>query len=129
STNFDDPKLNEMTNRSQESISIHGFQGDKDTVYIGGQDKKMAHSIKKELEKEGFNVEKSTNNINGRSSKNIINENDSGTGVQLEISTYMRKSLVKKDNLNRKTRENMNKYLDSNYDFAEAVTKVIRSQT
>ncbi|MGE0974930.1 poly-gamma-glutamate hydrolase family protein [Staphylococcus cohnii] len=129
STNFDDPKLKEMTNRSQESISIHGFQGDKDIVYIGGQDKKMAQSIKKELEKEGFNVEKSPNNINGRSSKNFINENDSGSGVQLEISTSIRKSFFKKDNLNRKTRENTNKYRNSIYDFAESVTKGIRSQT
>src|SRR5699024_3873002 len=95
----------------------------------GGQDKKMAQSIKKELEKEGFNVEKSPNNINGRYSKNFINENDSGSGVQLEICTSIRKSFFKKDNLNRKTRENMNKYRNSIYDFAEAVTKGIRSQT
>ena len=56
STNFDDPKLKEMTNRSQESISIHGFQGDKDIVYIGARIKNGA--IHKKIRKEGFNVEK-----------------------------------------------------------------------
>ena len=129
STSFDDPKLKDMVYKSNESISIHGIRDEKKVVYIGGKDKDMSQSIQKELEKEGFNVEKSPNNINGRSSKNFINENDSGSGVQLEISTSIRKSFFKKDNLNRKTRENTNKYRDSIYDFAESVTKGIRSQT
>ncbi|MBO1205967.1 MULTISPECIES: poly-gamma-glutamate hydrolase family protein [Staphylococcus] len=129
STRFDDSKLKEMSNKSKESISIHGFQSDENAVYIGGRDKKMADSIKKELEKEGFNVEESPNRIDGSSNNNFINKNDSGSGVQLEISTSIRKSFFKKDNLDRKTRENTSKYRQSIYDFAEAVTKGIHSQT
>ena len=129
STRFDDPKLIKLTNKSNESISIHGIQEQKKVVYIGGKDKAMAKSITKELEKEGFNVEKSPNYVNGDSSKNIINKNDTGSGVQLEISTQYRKSFFDHGRLDRKTRENPNDYKQSIYDFAEAVTKGIKEQT
>ncbi|PHK48560.1 poly-gamma-glutamate hydrolase family protein [Staphylococcus edaphicus] len=129
STRFDDPKLIKLTNKSNESISIHGVQEQKKVVYIGGKDKAMAKSITKALEKEGFNVEKSPNYVNGDSSKNIINQNDTGSGVQLEISTQYRKSFFDNKRLDRQTRENPNDYKQSIYDFAEAVTQGIKEQT
>ena len=49
-----------MVYKSNEAISIHGIEEDNKAVYIGGKDKKMAKSITKHLEKEGFNVKKST---------------------------------------------------------------------
>ncbi|WP_436860900.1 poly-gamma-glutamate hydrolase family protein [Staphylococcus caeli] len=129
STRFDDPKLIKMTNESNEAVSIHGIQEQKKVVYIGGKDKAMAKSIKKELEKEGFNVEKSPQYVNGDSSNNIINKNDTGSGVQLEISTQYRKSFFDNSSLSRKTRENTSNYKQSIYDFAEAVTKGVKTQT
>ncbi|PTI16451.1 poly-gamma-glutamate hydrolase family protein, partial [Staphylococcus xylosus] len=129
STNFDDPKLKDMIYKSNESISIHGIRDEKKVVYIGGKDKDMSQSIQKELEKEGFNVEQSPNYVNGDSNNNIINKNDTGSGVQLEISTKYRKSFFDNGDFNRKTRENTNNYRQSIYDFAEAVTKGIKQQT
>src|SRR5699024_5080437 len=126
---FDDSKLKEMSNKSKESISIHDFQSDENAVYIGGRDKKMADSIKKELEKEGFNVEESPNRIDGSSNNNFINKKDSSYDVKIEITTYIKKIFFKKNNLDIKTRENTSKYRQSIYDFAEAVTKGIHSQT
>ena len=128
STRFDDPKLKDMIYKSNESISIHGIREEKKVVYIGGKDKDMSQSIRKELEKEGFNVEQSPNYVNGDSSNNIINKNDTGSGVQLEISTKYRKSFFDNGDFNRKTRENTNDYKQSIYDFAEAVTKGIKQQ-
>ncbi|MCG7337926.1 poly-gamma-glutamate hydrolase family protein [Staphylococcus sp. ACRSN] len=129
STNFDDPKLTEMVYKSNEAISIHGIEEDKKAVYIGGKDKKMAKSITKYLEKEGFNVEKSPHYVNGNSEHNIINKNDSGSGVQIEISTKYRKQFFEDGKLNRLTRENTSHYRQNIYDFAEAVTKGIKAQT
>src|SRR5699024_12411667 len=73
STLFDDSKLKEMSNKSKDSISIHGFQSDENAVYIGGRDKKMADSVKKELEKEGFYVEERHIIIEWRSEYILIN--------------------------------------------------------
>lgn len=129
STNFDDPKLTEMVYKSNEAISIHGIEEDNKAVYIGGKDKKMAKSITKYLEKEGFNVKKSPRYVNGDSEHNIINKNDSGSGVQIEISTKYRKQFFEDDKLNRSTRENTSHYRQNIYDFAEAVTKGIKEQT
>ncbi|MDW8543663.1 poly-gamma-glutamate hydrolase family protein [Staphylococcus sp. KG4-3] len=129
STSFDDSKLKDMIYKSNESISIHGIKDKKKVVYIGGKDKDMSRSIRKELEKEGFNVEQSPNYVNGDSNNNIINKNDTGSGVQLEISTKYRKSFFDNGDFNRKTRENTNDYKQSIYDFAEAVTKGIKQQT
>lgn len=129
STRFDDPKLKDMTSKSDETVSIHGIREDKKVVYIGGKDKDIAKSIRKELENEDFNVENSPDYVNGDSSQNIINKNDTGSGVQLEISTEYRKSFFEDDELGRSTRENPNDYRQSIYDFAEAVTKGVKEQT
>ncbi|MBU0439020.1 poly-gamma-glutamate hydrolase family protein [Staphylococcus succinus] len=129
STHFDDPKLKEMNNKSEESISIHGVQEQEKVVYIGGKDKAMAKSIRKALEKAGFNVEKSPHHIDGDSAQNIINQNDTGSGVQIEISTKYRKQFFEDGRLDRASREQTHHYNHSIYSFAEAVTKGIKSQT
>ncbi|HLR20101.1 MAG TPA: poly-gamma-glutamate hydrolase family protein [Staphylococcus sp.] len=128
STRFDDPKLKEMTNKSNETVSIHGIQEDEKVVYIGGKDKEMAKAIRQELEKEDFNVESSPDYVDGDSSQNIINKNDTGSGVQIEISTQYRKSFFEDDDLDRSTRENPNDYKQSIYDFAEAVSTGVKEK-
>ena len=51
STNYDEPKLIKMLDKTKETISIHGFSGDDPIVYIGGKDRDMSKSIAKELRK------------------------------------------------------------------------------
>ena len=72
---------------------------------------------------------KSPRYVNGDSEHNIINKNDSGSGVQIEISTKYRKQFFEDGKLNRSTRENTSHYRQNIYDFAEAVTKGIKEQT
>ena len=50
----------------------------------------MSHSITKELRKKTF-VKESPNKIDAKSSDNIANKNESNSGVQLELTTALRK--------------------------------------
>ncbi|WP_251943605.1 poly-gamma-glutamate hydrolase family protein [Staphylococcus sp. Marseille-Q5304] len=126
STTFDEPKLIKMSKKSKTIVSVHGLDEDKKVVYIGGQDKGLAKSIKNALEKKGFNVEDSPNYVNGDSKHNIINQNGSGSGVQLEISTKYRQQFFENKDFSRSTRENVQDYNKDIFKFANAVTKGIK---
>ncbi|MEW8964450.1 poly-gamma-glutamate hydrolase family protein [Staphylococcus arlettae] len=127
STNFDEPKLLDIIEKSEEAISIHGVDESKEIVYVGGKDTKMAKAIKQELEDKGFNATHSPEMINGNSGDNIINKNESKSGVQLEISKGLRESFFEDDDTDLESRENTNNYRQDMYDFAEAVSQGIKA--
>lgn len=74
STNYDEPKLINMLEKSNETISIHGSSGDDPIVYIGGKDTKMAKAIAKALRKKDFTVKESPKEINAQSDDNFVNK-------------------------------------------------------
>ena len=47
STNYDEPKLINMLEKSNETISIHGSSGDDPIVYIGGKDTKWQKRLRR----------------------------------------------------------------------------------
>ncbi|PNZ24703.1 Phage-related replication protein [Staphylococcus petrasii] len=126
STVFDEPTLEKMLKHTDETISIHGYEGEDPLVYVGGQDEKLAKSIKRSLEDKGFTVQKSPKGVEATSSDNIINRDDEESGVQLELTTGQRALFFKNKNLNQKTRSNSDNYTKTFYKFAKAVNKGIK---
>ena len=127
STNYDEPKLIKMLDKTKETISIHGFSGDDPIVYIGGKDRDMSKSIAKELRKKGFTAKESPKEIDAQSSDNFVNMNDTDSGVQLELTTALRQEFFKHQKLDKTTRGNPKKYTKTFYKFANAVQKGIKN--
>ncbi|MFK4307394.1 phage replication-related protein YjqB (UPF0714/DUF867 family) [Bacillus sp. RC242] len=96
STLYDEPKAIEMSGESKSILSIHGYYDEEnENVYIGGRNKVYRKIMKDSLEEEGFSVELAPENLRAMNPDNIANRNGLGEGVQLELSTALRKSFFK----------------------------------
>lgn len=95
STHFNDPRALKMVRKSDETLSIHGYHGtSKMVTLVGGQDKALAAKVKKQLKDAGFTVKTAEGRLGGYSDYNICNRNEIGKGVQLELSTPLRRHLA-----------------------------------
>lgn len=94
STRFNDPAALNMVKRSDKTLSIHGCRSVKVLTYVGGQDKVVAAKVKSALMAAGFSVQTAEGSIGGYSDSNICNKNDTGRGVQIEITAPLRTQLA-----------------------------------
>lgn len=77
------------------ALSIHGFKDDNNRiVYVGGRDTATGARVTAALTAAGFRVEAAPADIAGTSPDNFVNKDADGMGVQLELSTALRKDLV-----------------------------------
>ncbi|MGM9532248.1 poly-gamma-glutamate hydrolase family protein [Intestinibacter sp.] len=106
SSNFDDPKADELVAKSEKVISIHGAKGNKPVTYIGGLDKTLGKKVAKHLTKKGFKVAKPHAGIDGTTKNNIVNRGLSKAGCQLEITLAQRQLFFKDGNLKNFNRRN-----------------------
>lgn len=90
SSNFDEPKADELVKSAKKIISIHGAKGDEPITYIGGLDEKLNEKVKNELEKSGFKVGIPRPGIDGKTPNNIVNRGLTKAGCQLEITRAQR---------------------------------------
>lgn len=95
SSNFDEPIGKALVAKSTKTLSIHGCAGSSKFTYVGGQDKKLAAKVEARLEAAGFRVRRAPGRLNGNHPSNIANENAVDKGVQLELSTSLRRSFFK----------------------------------
>ena len=121
STLYDEPAGVQMAEEAITSLSIHGYRDVKnEKVYIGGRNKKYKQFVKDALEDAGFDVENAPDRLGGTGRKNIVNRGKMGGGVQLELSTELRKSFFK----DRDFAMNNRKQQTDNYkDFIKALEK------
>lgn len=98
SDKFDEPTALEMVSQSKTSLSIHGCSGSEEFTYVGGLDSDLGNKIKESLTKYGFTVSEAPKNLAGKSTKNIVNKNMNGRGVQLEISKGLRTQFLSSNN-------------------------------
>lgn len=94
SHNFDEPRALERVKNSQSVLTIHGFREGTEIIYLGGLDQTFKYYIAKALHEEGFLVKRS-NKYKGSHVNNICNLGKRGMGVQIEISTGLRKQFFK----------------------------------
>lgn len=106
STHFDEPRALGIVADSDRTLSFHGFTGDGTPVTaLGGLDTVRGEAIRAALTEAGFTVIDAPQEIGGTSPSNIVNENEIGAGVQLEMSRALRASFFPNGDLRRAMRD------------------------
>ena len=101
STKFDEPKGVRLAGNADVVVSIHGYQGEDEVVFIGGKNQDLKEKIRYMLNEAGFHAKISTKTgLRAQHPENICNRCRSGEGVQLEISRGLRDRMF--DNLDRR---------------------------
>ncbi len=94
STRFDAPDALKIALSAQTVITLHGCRGHEPLVYVGGRDGFLKERLCHVLINAGFNARISTKpGLTGENPLNLCNRCLSGSGVQLEITTGLRKRL------------------------------------
>ena len=118
-----------MVGQSDRTVSIHKTAREGRDAYIGGRDQALRNSISQSLTKEGFNVGEAAGNIAGQNPKNIVNRNQNGAGVQIEVSNKAVRSFYKDGNVSRPARENANNYTPRMHAFTTGVSNGLQQQS
>ena len=93
STNFDEPRFVELVQVSDTVVSIHGEGSDELSVFLGGRDVELRAKLKSVLEWHGYSVKTHENpDLHGLNEANICNRGRHGVGVQLELSSGLRRT-------------------------------------
>ncbi|MER6912229.1 poly-gamma-glutamate hydrolase family protein [Streptomyces sp. NPDC000594] len=128
STRFDEPQCVALQSQMRRTISYHGLSGDTPVTHLGGGDSELSAKIGKALEAAGFAVEWGTaEEVNGDHPQNIANRNRAGRGVQLEMTTALRKSFFPGDDWSRPNREDPAKRTPAFYRYRDALVSAIGS--
>jgi phage replication-related protein YjqB (UPF0714/DUF867 family) len=96
STRFDAPDCLDLLELSQTALAVHGCVGGKPVIYLGGRDFDLRARLLEVLSGNGFSARIGKGSLAGIWKNNICNRTASGKGVQLEISTGLRKRLFEK---------------------------------
>ena len=126
STNYDDATLHDMIQDRTATISIHGAQGEEQLVYLGGYQSPLRDAIQSQLERKGFVVKIPPEYLGGLSNANFINKVEESTGVQLELTTALRKAFFKDGDASTASRKKIENWTTTMYDFAEALNGAIK---
>lgn len=96
STRFDVPEALEIAVSAKTVITLHGCREDASVVYVGGRHSALKHRLHQALSTAGFDARISTKPaLKGESPFNLCNR--CGGGVQLEITTGLRKKMFSSD--------------------------------
>ena len=120
STNFDEPNGIKVCQSAETVVTIHGAENDEDIVFVGGLNKELKSAMIEKLKKEGFNAKEDTTGHSGQDIGNLCNMGTMKRGLQLEISSGLRKRMFK--GLNRKDRKSTTEAYDK---FIESVRFVL----
>ena len=94
STRFDAPDALRIALAAQTVITLHGCHGDASVVYVGGRHGPLKVHLRQNLLEAGFNARISKKEgLRGESFLNLCNRCRTGNGVQLEITTGLRKRM------------------------------------
>ena len=129
STHYDDPTLHQMIEGRAATISIHGAKGDDQIVFLGGAKSDLRDAIQSQLESRGFAVQVPPEYLGGLNEDNFINKNENSTGVQLELTTALRKALFINQDMSTTSRKNENNWSPLRYQFVDALHIAISQTT
>ncbi|MFS0905815.1 poly-gamma-glutamate hydrolase family protein [Priestia aryabhattai] len=122
STHFDEPRGMDFIGFVNRAVSFHGASGTDPITYIGGMDTVTREFIRARLESKGFVVEYASteSGIAGEQKDNFVNRPPKG-GVQLEMSTQLRKSFFLNDDWSKTARSNKANWTQKLKDYGDAV--------
>ena len=93
STNFDEPRCVELVQEADTVVAIHGERNNEVSIFLGGRDDELGVQLKAALERYGYAVKTHGNpDLHGLAAANICNRGRHGVGVQLELSSGLRKT-------------------------------------
>ncbi|MED3324673.1 poly-gamma-glutamate hydrolase family protein [Bacillus thuringiensis] len=121
STLYDEPVATSMAKKAKTILSIHGYRDtETEKVYVGGRNGSYREIIAGYLRDAGFGVERAPDKFGGTSKDNIANQSQMQEGVQLELSTKLRKTFFENDAFSIDNRSNTTKTYDT---FVHALKK------
>ena len=126
SAHYNDPTLLNMVKSKDFTVSIHGAKGNQPVIYLGGLDTPLKEAIKKQLVKHHFVVKIAPSYLGGDLKENFVNENIKGKGVQLELTTALRKSLFVNEKLSPNSRNKRSNWSPVMYRFSDAIDKAVQ---
>ena len=129
STKYDNEIALNMISASDNAIAIHGCLGEESVVYIGGKNLHLKSAIIHELKEIGINVQEASKKMAGLNDQNIVNKTAKNAGVQLELTSALRRSLFKNNQFNYKSRRDQSNWDDMMYKLADAVKEAIDKTT
>ena len=122
STNFDEPRCLALVQAADYVLAIHGEGSEEPVVYLGGRDGALGERIRTALESSGYSVARHANpDLQGMALANVCNRGRRRAGVQLELSSGLRKMFF--DSLNAVGRMRPTRQLGQ---FAAAVRRGLR---
>lgn len=125
SINYDNDIAMNLVKSSERAVTIHGCLGEEDVAYIGGKDIQLKERIANELNQIGVEVKEAPSHMSGVQDDNIVNCTKNEVGVQIELTSSLRKSLFKNNKFNRKSRMDESNWDDKMYDFGQAINSAI----
>ena len=102
STRYDNKDAMNLVTESNQAIAIHGCEGNESIAYVGGKDERLKSLIKEQLNHIGIKAKEAPSHISGQQDNNIVNCTTRGRGVQIELTTSLRKAFFKNNKINRK---------------------------
>ncbi len=93
SVNFDEPVCVVLVGRAARAVAIHGCKGAEAVVYVGGLDAVLSAKLIAALQEAGFDAQADDSHHAGNDPQNICNRGKSGAGVQLELTTELRRQM------------------------------------
>ena len=95
SERFDEPRALAVARMAHTIITVHGCRGNGTEIYVGGLAADLAGDIIKALKKTGFAASGATrSSLAGVHRLNLCNRGRSRKGVQLELSSRLRRQLT-----------------------------------
>jgi phage replication-related protein YjqB (UPF0714/DUF867 family) len=125
SRHFDEPQLLQMVSRKKQVLSIHGCNGAKEVIYIGGRDEKLKTKLTQAFSDIGITVAPAPSHMSGIHKDNFVNQSMTSQGVQLEITVALRKMLFRNNKFNLNDRENENNWSPRMHELANTCAHIL----
>ena len=96
STSFDEPKCLQLVQDSEIVIAMHGCDGEEKVIHVGGLHVELKTRLIQSLAQDGFEARLAEVGLSGNQIQNICNRGQSNQGIQLEITTGLRRAMFRK---------------------------------
>lgn len=89
---FDEPACLDLVQACDRVVTVHGCGQPGERVLLGGRDTDLRRAIEERLRETDLAFENAPAGLDAADSKNVCNRGRSGAGVQLEITSDLRRS-------------------------------------
>ncbi len=89
---FDEPRCLSLIAACETVIAVHGYAARGPDVLLGGRDERMKAELMRGLSAHGLSCQADGHRYPGTDPLNVCNRGRSGKGVQLELSSTLRRS-------------------------------------